>query len=100
VPTQIRWRTPVPLSPAEQAVAQKLKRTGKFYVVPPEVRAESFDEAFQARPVVRPTRTARGQRLSACPGNGLPTIVFLITLRVGYPVCRTSARAVRMYQGR
>ena len=40
MPTQIRWRPPVSLSPAEQTVARKLKRIGKFYV---------FGAAVQAR---------------------------------------------------
>jgi hypothetical protein len=48
MPTQIRWRPPVPLSPAEEAVAQHLHRNGKFYVFLREIRAELFDEAFQA----------------------------------------------------
>jgi hypothetical protein len=48
MPTQIRWRPPVPLSPAEAAVAQHLRRNGKFYVFLREIRAELFDEAFQA----------------------------------------------------
>jgi hypothetical protein len=47
MPTQIRWRPPVPLSPAEQTVARKLTRIGKFYVFLREVRGELFDEAFQ-----------------------------------------------------
>jgi hypothetical protein len=48
MPTQIRWRPPVPLSPAEEAVAQHLHRNGKFYAFLREIRAELFDEAFQA----------------------------------------------------
>jgi hypothetical protein len=48
MPTQIRWCPSIPLSPAEQAVARKLRRIGKFYVFLREVRAEMFDEAFQA----------------------------------------------------
>ena len=48
MPTQIRWRPPIPLSPAEVDVAGALKRIGKFYVFLREVRADLFDEAFQA----------------------------------------------------
>jgi hypothetical protein len=48
MPTQIRWRPPIVLSAAEQAVAHKLHRIGKFYVFLRDVRAELFDEAFQA----------------------------------------------------
>jgi len=47
MPTQVRWSPPTPLSPAEEAVAQKLHRTGKFYLFLRAVRAELFDEAFQ-----------------------------------------------------
>jgi hypothetical protein len=38
----------VPLSPAEAVLAPKLARTGKFYLFLREVRAELFDDAFQA----------------------------------------------------
>ena len=48
MPTQIRWRVPVPLSAEETLLAQKLTRIGKFYVFLREVRGELFDEAFQA----------------------------------------------------
>lgn len=47
MPTQVRWSPPIPLSPAEEAVAHKLRRTGKFYVFLRAVRAELFDDAFQ-----------------------------------------------------
>ena len=47
MPTQIRWSPPTALSPAEEAVAQKLHRTGKFYLFLRAVRAELFDEALQ-----------------------------------------------------
>jgi len=47
MPTQIRWCPPIPLSAAEEAVTQKLRRTGKFYLFLREVRAELFDDAFQ-----------------------------------------------------
>ena len=48
MPTQIRWQVPKELSAAEKRVAQKLRRIGKFYVFLREIRAELFDEAFQA----------------------------------------------------
>lgn len=48
MPTPIRWSPPLPLSPAEEAVAQRLHRNGKFYVFLRTIRAELFDEAFQA----------------------------------------------------
>ena len=48
MPTPIRWQVPTKLSAAEQAVADKLHRIGKFYVFLREVRAELFDEAFEA----------------------------------------------------
>jgi hypothetical protein len=47
MPTLIRWQVPTDLSPAEQRVAQKLRRIGKFYVFLREVRTELFDETFQ-----------------------------------------------------
>ena len=48
MPTQIRWQVPVELSPEEARVAAMLHRVGKFYVFLRTVRAELFDEAFQA----------------------------------------------------
>jgi hypothetical protein len=49
MPTPIRWHVPEALSPDEARVAQMLHRVGKFYVFLREVRAELFDEAFQAQ---------------------------------------------------
>ena len=46
--TPIRWHVPTELSPEEARVATKLRRIGKFYVFLRQVRAELFDEAFQA----------------------------------------------------
>lgn len=46
--TQIRWRPPIPLSPARQMVARNHAGIGKFYVFLLEVRAERSDEACQA----------------------------------------------------
>ena len=48
MPTPFRWQVPTTLSAAEQHVADKLRRIGKFYVFLREVRAELFDEAFEA----------------------------------------------------
>jgi hypothetical protein len=48
MPTPIRWQVPQALSTDEARVAKKLRRIGKFYVFLREVRAELFDEAFQA----------------------------------------------------
>jgi hypothetical protein len=48
MPTPIRWQVPKKLSAAEQRVADKLHRIGKFYVFLREIRAELFDEAFEA----------------------------------------------------
>jgi hypothetical protein len=48
MPTPIRWHVPTDLSPAEERVAQKLHRIGKFYVFLRAIRAELFDDGFQA----------------------------------------------------
>jgi len=48
MPTPIRWQVATTLSAAEQHVASKLHRIGKFYVFLREIRAELFDEAFEA----------------------------------------------------
>lgn len=60
MPTPIRWHVPSELSPEEAHVAAKLRRIGKFYVFLREVRAELFDEAFQAQlaAVYQPRGTA------------------------------------------
>lgn len=48
MPTPIRWQVPTELSPEETRVAALLHRSGKFYVFLRSIRAELFDEAFQA----------------------------------------------------
>jgi hypothetical protein len=48
MPTSIRWACPTELTAEEARVAQALHRIGKFYVFLRAVRAELFDEAFQA----------------------------------------------------
>jgi len=48
MPTPIRWQVPIELSPEETRVAALLHRSGKFYVFLRTIRAELFDEAFQA----------------------------------------------------
>src|SRR5579872_715113 len=60
MPTPIRWHVPVDLSPEETRVAAKLRRIGKFYVFLREIRAELFDDAFQAElaAVYQPRGTA------------------------------------------
>ena len=40
MPTPIRWQVPTKLSAAEQRVADKLTRIGKFYVFLRDIRAE------------------------------------------------------------
>jgi IS5 family transposase len=46
--TSIRWACPTELTAEERRVAQALHRIGKFYVFLREVRAELFDDGFQA----------------------------------------------------
>ena len=48
MPTPSRWQVPVELSPGEARLAATLHRIGTFYVFLWTVRAELFDEAFQA----------------------------------------------------
>jgi len=48
MPTPIRWHVPTKLSAAERRLADKLHRIGKFYVFLREIRAELFDEGFEA----------------------------------------------------
>src|SRR6266542_4591997 len=48
MPTPIRWQVPTKLSAAERRLADKLHRIVKFYVFLREIRAELFDEAFEA----------------------------------------------------
>ncbi len=60
MPTSIRWACPAELTAEEARVAQALHRIGKFYVFLREVRAELFDNAFQAElaTVYQPRGTA------------------------------------------
>lgn len=46
--TSIRWACPIELTAEEKRVAQALHRIGKFYVFLRTIRAELFDETFQA----------------------------------------------------
>jgi hypothetical protein len=48
MPTEIRWTCLTALDAEEQALAAALHRIGKFYVFLRTIRAELFDEAFQA----------------------------------------------------
>ncbi len=60
MPTPIRWQVPIELSPEEARLAATLHRIGKFYVFLRTIRAELFDEAFQAElaAVYQPRGTA------------------------------------------
>src|SRR6266508_3478639 len=60
MPTPIHWACPTELTAEEARVAQALHRIGKFYVFLRDVRAELFDDAFQAElaAVYRPRGTA------------------------------------------
>ena len=44
----MRWEIPIELSAAEHRIANRLRRTGKFYVFLREIRHELFDDVFQA----------------------------------------------------
>ena len=44
----IRWSVPAELSAAESDLTQQLQRSGKFYVFLRQIRAELFDDPFQA----------------------------------------------------
>lgn len=48
MPSPIRWTCPSELTADEARVAALLHRIGKFYVFLREIRAELFDDAFQA----------------------------------------------------
>jgi hypothetical protein len=60
MPTPIRWTCPSELTADEARVAELLHRIGKFYVFLREIRAELFDDAFQAElaAVYQPRGTA------------------------------------------
>jgi hypothetical protein len=60
MPTPIRWSCPTELTAEEARIARMLHRIGKFYVFLREIRAELFDEAFQAElaAVYQPRGTA------------------------------------------
>jgi len=60
MPTSIRWTCPTELTADEKRIAQALHRIGKFYVFLREIRAELFDDAFQAElaTAYRPRGTA------------------------------------------
>src|SRR4029453_13850257 len=76
MPTSIRWACPTELTADERRVAQALHRIGKFYVFLREVRAELFDEAFQAElaAIYQPRGTA------PVP----PAVLALVTLLQAY----------------
>ena len=60
MPTPIRWICPSELTAEEAGIAQMLHRIGKFYAFLREIRAELFDDAFQAElaAVYQPRGTA------------------------------------------
>ena len=60
MPTPIRWTCPTELTVDEVRVAQMLRRIGKFYGFLREIRAELFDDTFQAElaAVYQPRGTA------------------------------------------
>lgn len=60
MPTPIRWTCPTELTVDEARVAQMLRRIGKFYGFLREIRAELFDDTFQAElaAVYQPRGTA------------------------------------------
>jgi hypothetical protein len=58
--TSVRWTCPVALDPEETRLVAQLHRVGRFYAFLRQVRAELFDEAFQAElaAVYQPRGTA------------------------------------------
>src|SRR5919109_1216879 len=76
MPTSIRWACPSELTAEEARVAQALHRIGKFYVFLRDVRAELFDEAFQAE------LTAIYQPRGTAPVP--PALLAMVTLLQAY----------------
>lgn len=48
MPNPLRWQVPSEVSPEEAQLMYALRRVGKFYAFLREVRAQLFDDAFQA----------------------------------------------------
>ena len=70
----MKWNVPVELSPAEQTIARKLTRTGRFYAFLRSVRSELFDDAFTAE-LERAYRRPGGRR--PLPAAMLATVTLL-----------------------
>ena len=92
MPTPIRWACPTELTAEEKRVAQALHRIGKFYVFLREIRADLFDEAFQAElaTVYQPRGTAPVPpallamaclRSAVPPNHSNPSSLFMCTWR-------------------
>jgi hypothetical protein len=75
MPTPIRWTCPTELTVDEARVAQTLRRIGKFYGFLREIRAELFDDTFQAElaAVYQPRGTAPVARLAG-HGDAAPSV--------------------------
>jgi len=58
----MRWEVPAELTERERAVVKRLRRGSKFYVFLREIRAELFDDAFQAELAAAGYGTPRGQQ--------------------------------------
>jgi hypothetical protein len=76
MPTPIRWQVRPELSPEEMRVAAKRRRIGRFYVFLREIRAELFDEAFEAE--LGTAYQPRG--VAALP----PALLAMVTLLQAY----------------
>jgi hypothetical protein len=57
---QPHWSPPVDLSPEEQFICRRLKRTGKFFAFLRQHRHELFDDGFQAELAAMYSDTPRG----------------------------------------
>lgn len=74
----VRWSPPVVLSAAEEQVAKRMKRTGKFYLFVRRHRHELFDDAF---------RTELESMYAAAPRGTPPKdpmFLWLVTLLQAY----------------
>lgn len=74
----MKWTFAVEVSNAESKVIKKLERTGRFFAFLREVRAELFDDAFQAELERAGYKTPRGQR--PLP----PAMLAMVTLLQAY----------------
>ena len=74
----MKWTFAVEHSRAEAKVINKLERTGRFFAFLREVRAELFDDAFQAELERAGYGTPRGQK--PLP----PAMLAMVTLLQAY----------------